>query len=70
MRKKEYNIIKSIFTVEYRYNGNVIRLIGKYNIVEVVMKENVTHFKLAYDSLLFYKSNLDLVGTFGQNPGA
>ena len=34
-----------------------------------VMRENATRFKLAYNSLLFYKSNLDKVGTFSQNEG-
>ena len=30
----------------------------------------MTCFKLPYDLLLFYKSSLDIVGTFSQNPGA
>ena len=30
----------------------------------------MTHFKLAHNLLLFYKSNLDIVGTFSQNLGA
>jgi len=34
-----------------------------------VIRENATRFKLTYDSPLFYKSNLDKVGTFSQNEG-
>ena len=35
----------------------------------VVIKENATRFKLVCDSTLFYKSNLEKVGIFGQNEG-
>ena len=61
-RKK---VIKSISTVKYYYNGNVIRTSGQIEIESAVIRENATRFKLEYNSPLFYKSNLDKVGIFG-----
>ena len=62
--------MKYISIVECNYNENVIRTLGKIKMESVVMRENASRFKLAYDSPLFYKSNLNKVGIFNQNEGA
>ena len=61
--------MKSIFAVEYYCNRNMIRTLGQIEMEYVVMKENTTRFKIAYNSALLHKSNLDKVGTFCQNKG-
>ena len=45
--------MKSISAVEYEFDGMKIRIIDQIKIKEVIMKENVIRFKLAYSYPLF-----------------
>ena len=55
--------MKSISTVEYLVNGNLLRTSEKILVEEAIMKENSIHFSLAYSLSIFEKDIIEHIGS-------
>ena len=62
--------MKSISIVEYLVNGNLIRILEKILVKEVIMKENSVYFSLAYSSSIFEKDIIEYIGSISQSNAA
>ena len=59
--------MKSISTVEYLVNRNLIRILEKILVEEAITKENTNCFSLAYSSPIFEKDIIEQIGSIGQS---